>query len=110
MANIKKTVVPSMFHLQFVQYGYVHGGFVPALSDCEELDNLSTVIKKNDHSIKTCSSVLHIVFGIGLERPVQYKKQSFVIKRGKEDGKQVLLVERVLLLFHLSKTGNCDIE
>lgn len=60
--NMTSIVLTYMIHLQLVQSVYLYGSFLPALSDCKDLDNVLLVKEQNDHSIKTGTSVQHKVF------------------------------------------------
>ena len=108
ISNIERVVLPTMAQLQIVQSGYVHGGFVPQLSDCIDLDDGSTVTEKKANTDNI--GIRHRVFGIGWERSGQYKKQSFVVMRGEQDGRQVLWIGKDLLLFRLRTAGSPHAE
>ena len=108
ISNIERVVLPTMAQLQIVQSGYVHGGFVPQLSDCIDLDDGSTVIERKANTDNI--GIRHRVFGIGWERSGQYKKQSFVVMRGEQDGRQVLWIGKDLLLFRLRTAGSPHAE
>ena len=69
-----------------------------------------TVLRHDDARIAKATIVRQRVFGIGWDRPGQYKKQSFVVLKGEEEGEQVSWVAKVLLLFRLSATGLGDIQ
>lgn len=85
------TAITSMAHLQLVQSVYVQGGFLPALSDCKNLNtwSLITAIESEDHYSKPGSTVRHIIFVIGWEKSRAYRRQSFVVMRGRKYGRNV---------------------
>jgi len=111
VTSMEGAILPSMVHLQIVQSGYVSGSFVPTLSHCKKLENGSTVIQDTtEDESGQMSRSRNRVFGIGWERPGQYKKQSFVVMRGNDEGGRVLWVGKILLLFRLSYTGSSETE
>ena len=88
--------------LTVTQSGYVQGGYIPTLADCKTSSWGSTIIGVNSTSMSSSRNVMQRVFGICWDRPGQYKKQSFVIMNGEEEGEQVLWVAKVLLTDGLS--------
>lgn len=92
--NISKknrTVLPIMVQLQFVQSAYVHGRFIPQLSDCKTLRKGSTIIQDELSSVSfrlDIPSVRYVVFGIYWEPYLQYKtRRVFFFMRCEEDGR-----------------------
>lgn len=110
LTGMDPPLLPSMVDLLVVQSGYIHGGFVPHLSDCREAPWGGTVLGHDDKRIGKETCVRQRVFGIGWARPYLPKKQSFVVLKGEEEGETVLWVAKVLLLFKLSATGYGDIQ
>ena len=93
---------PNTAQLNIVQSGYIDGGFVPSLSDCQAYDGL-TVLK----AARPYATRRQRVFGISWDRPRQARKQSFVVMKGvEEDNLDTLWVGHVLLLFHLKGITN----
>lgn len=107
---MKRTVIPSMARLPFIQSCNVHVRFIQALLDGKELSNGTTFIKNNARSITTGSPVWYTVFVIGLESSREYKRQNLVVIPAEQDCRHVLWVGTVLLSFCLSTTGSFGIE
>ena len=110
LTAVSPHLLPLMAELLVVQSGYTHGGYVPHLSDCVEAPWGGTVLRHDKTVIEKDTTVRQRVFGIGWQRQGQYRKQSFVVLKGEEEGEKVLWVAKVLLLFKLSATGHGDIQ
>lgn len=107
---MERPLLPSTVELVVVQSGFIHGGFVPKLSDCKEASWGDTVLRYDQNRLEQGPCVRQRVFGIGWDRPGQYKKQSFVVLKGEEQDEKVLWVAKVLLLFRLCATRVGNIQ
>lgn len=104
LLTLDKSVVQDTLRLTFVQSGYVRGGFVPTLHDCETVDGNPVITERSP-----LTGVRQRVFGIGWESENQRKKQSFVEMRTEDGDKKLVWVWKVLLLCRLTSSTVQDI-
>jgi hypothetical protein len=95
--SLNFSLLPNAVKINFVQSGYVKGGFLPTLRHCASI-NGNQIIRHDDNYTR----LRQRVFGISWSRKDQRMKQSFVLLRANEDNcKNEVWVAKVLLLLSI---------
>jgi len=88
--------------LQFVQSGFVMGGFIPTSTDYVRSGNYICEEGLND-----APKLQQRIYGTTSFGPTKHSRFSFVLMKGEQDGKAELWVAKVMALFHVSwSTGS----
>jgi len=86
--------------LEFVQSGFVKGGFIPDLSDYNRAKNYISLDK-----MQSCLQYRQRIYGTTSFGPTKASRFSYVLMKGEQDGQEELWVAKVLCLFHISIGG-----
>lgn len=105
--HIRDTVgdyIPSSVMVTFTKTGYVRGGWVPGIENCDRSAGLIRI--PQDHQ----GSVVQRVFATCQFGPDSMARHDFVLIRGETEGKECVWVGRALLLCRVSLPDREDME
>jgi len=87
-------------HLQFVQSGFVLGGFIPTMDNYVARDNYIS-----EDGIDVAPKIQQRIYGTLRFGPTKKKHFSYVLMKGEQEGRTELWIAKVVALFHMSCHG-----